>query len=409
MHVVLTGATGLIGSAVVPQLVERGDRVTALVRSEEAAAKAQAAGATAAVVDFGDVMAIAEAFRPADAVIHLAAAGDDAEAFDRRVAEAAVGALGGTGKPYVHTGGVWVYGPGDDLTEETPYDAPAITAWRLGVIESLEAEDLALTVLHPGIVYGDGGSGIPQVLAGQPRTDDGALTTLGSGVQHWTTIHVDDLAALYVAVVSSGTGHDATLYIPAPAHPGETGFFADANHGELWVGSRGAKGASEAATRNSSGCEAGAWNWATGAGESSRQELHTRWRRRKHSPSPDHFFDADQTQQSRNTIELSPLYPCGIVPSTSLFVRGNGAAWRICQQGRRLRCLLSRPAGLSTRHPQVAIAPTLPSTSLILGRPRLLLQQGDKVVYLRSTGCPSTYRSGCTRATYTGFICSTWR
>ncbi|ROR80876.1 Xaa-Pro aminopeptidase [Plantibacter flavus] len=35
----------------------------------------------------------------------------------------------------------------------------------------------------------------------------------------------------------SGAGHDATLYIPAPAHPGETGFFADANHGELWVGS----------------------------------------------------------------------------------------------------------------------------------------------------------------------------
>ena len=211
MHVVLTGATGLIGSAVVPQLVERGDQVTALVRGEEAAGTARASGATAAVVDFGDVMAIAEAFRPADAVIHLAAADDDAEGFDRRVAEAAVGALGGTGKPYVHTGGVWVYGSGDDLTEETPYDAPANTAWRLGVIESLEQEDLALTVLHPGIVYGDGGTGIPQILAGQPRTDDGRLTTLGSGVQHWTTIHVGDLAALYVAVVSSGTGHGPVL------------------------------------------------------------------------------------------------------------------------------------------------------------------------------------------------------
>ena len=66
-------------------------------------------------------------------------------------------------------------------------------------------------MVHPGIVYGDGGSGIPQVLAGQPRTDDGALTTLGSGQQHWTTIHVDDLAALYVAVVADGTGHGAVL------------------------------------------------------------------------------------------------------------------------------------------------------------------------------------------------------
>ncbi len=215
MHVVLTGATGLIGSAVVPQLVTRGDRVTALVRSEEAIGKVEAAGATGALTDFGDRSAIAAAFAEADAVIHLAAAGDDAEGFDRRVAEAAVQALGGTGKPYVHTGGVWVYGSGDDLTEERPYDAPAITAWRLGIIESLEAADLVLTVVHPGIVYGDGGSGIPQVLAGQPRAGDGALTALGSGLQHWTTIHVDDLAALYVAVVADGARHGAVLGVSA--------------------------------------------------------------------------------------------------------------------------------------------------------------------------------------------------
>ncbi|MGN6446414.1 NAD-dependent epimerase/dehydratase family protein [Amnibacterium sp.] len=211
MHVVLTGATGLIGSAVLPQLVARGDRVTALVRSEEARRTVEAAGATGALIDFGDVSAIAEAFAQGDAVIHLAAAGDDAEGFDRRVADAAVQALGGTGKPYVHTGGVWVYGSGDDLTEEHLYSAPAITAWRLGVIASLEAADLVLTVLHPGIVYGDGGAGIPQVLAGQPRGDGGALTTLGSGRQHWTTVHVDDLAALYVAVVSDGSAHGGVL------------------------------------------------------------------------------------------------------------------------------------------------------------------------------------------------------
>jgi nucleoside-diphosphate-sugar epimerase len=211
MHVVITGATGLIGSAVVPQLVERGDRVTALVRSEEAAAKVRAAGATGAVIDFADGQAIAAAFAPADGVIHLAAAGDDAEAFDRRVAEAAIQALGGTGKPYVHTGGVWVYGPGDDLDESRPYAPPAITAWRIGVIEQLEAADVALSVVHPGIVYGPGGSGIPQLLAAQPRTDDGRLTTIAGGEQHWTTIHVDDLAALYLAVLDSGAGQGAVL------------------------------------------------------------------------------------------------------------------------------------------------------------------------------------------------------
>ena len=211
MHVVMTGATGLIGSAVLPRLLERGDRVTALVRSEDAALAVERAGAAAVAIDFGDADAIAAAFAQADGVIHLAAAGDDAEGFDRRVAAAAVRALGGTGRPYVHTGGVWVYGAGDDLTETDPVDPPALTAWRIGIIEALEGSDLALTVVHPGIVYGDGGTGIPQLLAQQPRTDDGRLTTLGSGEQHWTTIHVDDLARLYAAVVAAGEGFGPVL------------------------------------------------------------------------------------------------------------------------------------------------------------------------------------------------------
>lgn len=40
-----------------------------------------------------------------------------------------------------------------------------------------------------------------------------------------------------LVMTPSGSGHDATLYVPAPAYPGEAGFFADAAHGELWVGS----------------------------------------------------------------------------------------------------------------------------------------------------------------------------
>lgn len=40
-----------------------------------------------------------------------------------------------------------------------------------------------------------------------------------------------------VVLFARGSGHDAVLYVPAPAYPGETGFFADAAHGELWVGS----------------------------------------------------------------------------------------------------------------------------------------------------------------------------
>jgi len=53
MHVVMTGATGLVGSAVLPRLLERGDRVTALVRSEDAALAVEHAGGSAVAIDFG--------------------------------------------------------------------------------------------------------------------------------------------------------------------------------------------------------------------------------------------------------------------------------------------------------------------------------------------------------------------
>jgi len=40
-----------------------------------------------------------------------------------------------------------------------------------------------------------------------------------------------------VVLTPAGTGHDATLFVPAPAYPGNPDFFANAMHGELWVGS----------------------------------------------------------------------------------------------------------------------------------------------------------------------------
>lgn len=205
MRVLLTGATGTIGSALLPLLVECGHDVTAAVRSAQSARAVSDAGAAAATIDFADGDRLRELMTGADGVVHLASDPDDPEGFDRRVATAAVDALGGSGTPYVHTGGAWVYGSGDAIEETDPVDPPAVTAWRVGVIEDLAAADLPLTVVHPGIVYGYG-KGIAQGLADAPRTEDGRLTTVGSGEQHWTTIHVDDLAALYLAVLEAGSG-----------------------------------------------------------------------------------------------------------------------------------------------------------------------------------------------------------
>lgn len=201
----LTGATGYIGSATLTALTAKGHDVVAAVRDQRKADAIGEAGGTGVVLDFADRARLVELMRASDAVIHTAADGDDPEGFDRGVAEAAIEALGGTDTPYVHTGGVWIYGSGDAITEADPMDPPALTAWRAGVIALLESADLPVTVVHPGIVYGHG-KGIATMVGGGPKDDQGRTVLIGDGTQHWTTIHVDDLADLYAAVVESGGG-----------------------------------------------------------------------------------------------------------------------------------------------------------------------------------------------------------
>ncbi|HTJ34461.1 MAG TPA: NAD-dependent epimerase/dehydratase family protein [Dactylosporangium sp.] len=200
MKIVLTGGTGYIGSALLGQLVAAGHTVTALVRNDEAAAKARKAGAEAAVGDLFDPSWTAERFAAADGVVHTAATGDARNPeFDRSVVRAAVQALAGTGKPYVHTSGIWVYGDNADITEDSPFAPPGITAWRAEVERAVLDADLVATIVTPGVVYGHGG-GIPAgVIA--PRDEAGRVRLVGDGSQHWTTIHVEDVAALYVTVV----------------------------------------------------------------------------------------------------------------------------------------------------------------------------------------------------------------
>ncbi|MEV8512721.1 NAD-dependent epimerase/dehydratase family protein [Dactylosporangium sp. NPDC051484] len=204
MKIVLTGGTGYIGSAVVERLVAGGHAVTALVRGEEAAEKVRKAGAEAVVGDLFDSEWTADQFVGGDAVVHLAATGDGESArFDQAIVAAAVRALGGTGKPYVHTGGIWSWGDNADITEESPLAPPALTAWRSEIEQSVLDADLVATVVAPAVVYGHGG-GIPAGVLVAARDEDGRVRLVGDGSQHWATVHVDDVAALYALVVERG-------------------------------------------------------------------------------------------------------------------------------------------------------------------------------------------------------------
>ncbi|WP_433614990.1 NAD-dependent epimerase/dehydratase family protein [Dactylosporangium sp. CA-139114] len=202
MRIVLTGGTGYIGSAVVRELVAAGHAVTALVRSDEAADRARKHGAEPAVGDLFDAGWTAARFAEGDAAAHIAATGGpDTVEFDQAIVAAAKRA----GTPYVHTSGIWIWGDNPDITEDSPLAPPALTAWRVPVERSVLEADQPTSIVAPGIVYGRGG-GIPAGVLAPARDERGRVRLVGDGSQHWTTVHVDDVAVVYRLVLERGSG-----------------------------------------------------------------------------------------------------------------------------------------------------------------------------------------------------------
>jgi nucleoside-diphosphate-sugar epimerase len=203
VKVALTGATGFIGSHVLTDLQEHGHEVIALVRAGTPERTVGASGATAVVVDLYDRSAVAAALGGVDAAIHTASPGDVTSTdLDSTVVDAAIDAFAGSGKPYVHVSGLWIYGANLSISEESPFNAPPLVAWKLPIqARLLDVSDMRGVVVVASTAYGDGGGGIPALLLGSPRDDAGNLVMLGSGQQHWSTVHVEDLADAFRRVL----------------------------------------------------------------------------------------------------------------------------------------------------------------------------------------------------------------
>ena len=199
MKVVLTGATGFVGSHVLADLHKHGHEVTALVRDDTQAATVAARGAAPAVVDLYDRPAVARLLRGADGAIHTASPGDATSAnLDAAVVDAVTSAFAGTGQPYLQISGLWIYGTNPAITEESALNAPPLVSWKVPIERRvLDATQLRGVVVVSGVAYGDGGGGIPGLLLGSPRDDAGNLIMLGAGQQHWPTVHAADLADVF--------------------------------------------------------------------------------------------------------------------------------------------------------------------------------------------------------------------
>ncbi|WP_406175016.1 NAD-dependent epimerase/dehydratase family protein [Streptomyces sp. NBC_00996] len=208
MKVFVTGGSGYIGRATIDVLVRRGTEVSALARSDDSAQTVAAAGAKPVRGELNDTAVLYEAARAAHGVIHLAQhRGPDAGEVDQKAAEALQDGAGPG--PYVHTGGVWVYGDTCGVVDEdAPMAPPRLTAWRLAserCVLARAATGERPIVVRPGLVYGNGG-GLVDSFYAEPGRVSGAVPCIGDGSNHWSLVHVDDLAELYALALSAPPG-----------------------------------------------------------------------------------------------------------------------------------------------------------------------------------------------------------
>lgn len=202
MKVLLTGATGYIGSAVAAHLLAARHEVVGLARSQESAHKLLERGVSVHRGDLHDSESIAEAARQAEGVIHTASTnGPDAPAADAQTVAAILNALEGTNRPFIYTSGIWVLGNTHDrlADEESRLDPTPLVAWRPAneqrVLEAA-ARGVRSIVVRPGIVYGREGGIIGGMI--QSGRQSKVVRFVGTGENRWPLVHVDDLADLYV-------------------------------------------------------------------------------------------------------------------------------------------------------------------------------------------------------------------
>ena len=208
MNVLLLGATGLIGSAILSELVRHDHHVTGLARSDASAEQVRETGADALWGDLRDPGQWADAARDVDAVIHVAATfAHDMGRVDLGVLRALATARSGTSVPLrlIYTGGCWLYGEtGDSVaTEERPFDPIDAFAWM--VENGRLARDhpaFAASIVHPAMTYGLRGDVFERFRSAARR---GAPAPVwGSPGIRWPLVHRADLAAAYRLVLEKG-------------------------------------------------------------------------------------------------------------------------------------------------------------------------------------------------------------
>jgi nucleoside-diphosphate-sugar epimerase len=228
MRIFVTGASGWIGSAVVPELIAAGHQVVGLARSQESADAIAAAGAEPLVGSLDDLESLRAGAKDSDGVVHLAFKHDfsdfaGAGRSERAAIEVFGDELAGSDRPLLLAAGFAGFGLQRPVTEEDRSSFVGPDAPRGG------AENLALSYAERGVrsvgvrfgasVHGMRDHGFVAYLAEVARTK-GVAGWIGDGANRWPTVDRADAARLVALAVEKA---EAGSVVHAVGEEGVTG------------------------------------------------------------------------------------------------------------------------------------------------------------------------------------------
>lgn len=201
MRVFVTGATGFIGSAVVPELLKAGHQVLGLTRSDAGAKALAAAGAEVHRGSLEDLESLRRGAADSDGVIHLAFIDDfskfkDNCEIDKRAIEALGSVLAGSDRPLIVasvTGGLSA--PGQVATEE--HVVPAKSPFpRVSEQTALSLKGVSASIMRLPQVHDTVKQGLVTYAIAVAR-EKGVSAYVGNGANRWPAAHVSDVGHLY--------------------------------------------------------------------------------------------------------------------------------------------------------------------------------------------------------------------